>query len=118
MPNIQVTLVSSGQVRLHLKYAALQLGLDRVGVAAAISGSPRNHRAVLFDCSKSTTVPDNVIDAASQLILHRVGVAAINCMPPRDDGAVFLHGGKSTPVPIDVGNTASQLILTLSELPP
>ena len=53
MPNIQVTLVSSGQVCLHLKYATLQLGLDRVGVAAMISRSPRDDGTVILHGCKA-----------------------------------------------------------------
>ena len=55
--NIRVPLVSSGQVCLHLKYAALQLGLHRVEVASSFFIAPRDDGAVVFHCSERYTPP-------------------------------------------------------------
>ena len=107
--HIRVPLVSCGQVCLHLKYDALQLGLHRVGVAAIICMAPRDDGAVFFHCNKSTGVPDNVIDTASQLILHSVGVAATTCISPGDHGTVLLHCSEGLKGTKNVINTASQL---------
>ena len=54
--NIRVTLVSSGQIGLHLKYAA-QLGLHAVGVASVICVAPCDKGAIILHGGKSTTVP-------------------------------------------------------------
>ena len=58
--HIRVPLGSCGQVRLHLKYDALQLGLHRVGVAAMFCGSPGDDGAVLLHGGKSTHASNDV----------------------------------------------------------
>ena len=68
--HIRVPLFSSGQVCLHLKYDALQLGLHRVGVAAMICMAPRDDGAVLLHGGESTESVDPSLCRSCRHDLH------------------------------------------------